>query len=99
MSKHYHEKFIAYIKHLLHIEKHSMENISKKTGIPMDDLKKYHEEDDIANKFEYEKLMDAFDPDKKKEECEKKEPECECEEKETECEEKKECECEKKEPE
>jgi len=67
MSKHYHEKFIAYIKHLLEIEKHSMENISKKTGIPMDDLKKFHEEDDIANKFEYEKLSEAFDPDKKDE--------------------------------
>jgi len=65
MSKHYHEKFVTYIKHLLEVEKHSMENISKKTGIPMDDLKKFHEEDDIASKFEYEKLIEAFDPDKK----------------------------------
>ena len=66
MSKHFHEKFIAYIKRLLEIEKHSMETISKKTGIPMDDLKKYHEEDDIANKFEYEKLMEAFESKKEK---------------------------------
>ncbi|MGB6127532.1 MAG: hypothetical protein WBG30_02180 [Psychrilyobacter sp.] len=65
MSKRYHEKFIAYIKHLLEVEKKSIENISKKTGIPMDDLKKFHEEDDIASKFEYDKLIEAFDPDKK----------------------------------
>jgi len=67
MPKRYHEKFIAYMKHLLEIEKLSMEKISKKTGISMDDLKNYHEEDDIANKFEYEKLIEAFDPDKKDE--------------------------------
>jgi len=76
MSRHYHEKFIDYIKHLLEIEKHSMENISKKTGIPMDDLKKFHEEDDIANKFEYERLIEAFDPDQKdKEDKEDQKPE------------------------
>ncbi|MEI6857002.1 hypothetical protein [Psychrilyobacter sp.] len=72
MSKHYQEKFIAYIKNLLEIEKYSMENILKKTEIPMEDLKKFHEEDDIANKFEYEKLMEAFDPDKKHEKDETK---------------------------
>jgi hypothetical protein len=67
MSKHYHEKFIAYLKELLEIKNHSMEKISKKTGISVDDLKKFHEEDDIANKFEYEKLIEAFDPNKKDE--------------------------------
>jgi len=62
MPKHFHNKFIAHIKYLLEVEKQSMENISKKTGIPFDDLTKYHEEDDIANKFEYQKLIEAFEP-------------------------------------
>ncbi len=60
MSREYHNKFIDYIKHLIEIEKHSMEKIAEKTGIPLEDLKKIHEEDDIAGKDEFNKLLKAF---------------------------------------
>lgn len=65
MSKHYHKKFVNYINYLLETKQRSVENISKKTGIAINDLKNCQEEDDIANKFEYEKLMEVFDPDKR----------------------------------